>query len=67
MAKTPITKAGLEKYDKLSPMDAAVKAWITPGPNPAWHAAQQKAVQDTMPLLARALDRAAGIRPRGER
>ena len=61
LKKTPTTAAGLGKYDKLSPTDAAVKAWITTGGNPGWHFACQKQVRDAMPLLARALDRAAGI------
>lgn len=46
-------------YDHLHPVDAVLCAWTVPGPVPAYHAAMQQQVRDAMPLLARALDRAA--------
>lgn len=54
---TPRTDAGLRQYDHLSALDAVIRAWTEPGPNPAWHEMTRKEVHDSMPLLARALDR----------
>lgn len=59
MMKTPTTEAGLRKYDALSPKDAAVRAWVTPGVRPEWDAQAKRIVRDVCPLLARALDRMA--------
>ncbi len=59
--KTPTTPEGLKKFDHLMPMDAILLAWHDPGSNPEWHAAAKKQVADSMPLLARALDRLPSI------
>lgn len=59
---TPTTPSGLRQYDALAAAEAAVRAWTTPGPNPAWHAASVRDVRDRMPLLARALDLLADLR-----
>lgn len=57
--KTPTTPSGLTRYDDLAPGQAAVRAWIEPGPVPQYHRACQEQVREVMPLLGRALDRAA--------
>lgn len=57
--RTPITQNGLKKYDLLSPVDAVIKAWTNPGSNEWWHANAKHDVRQSMPLLARALDRLA--------
>lgn len=57
--RTPVTPAGLERYDSAQPTHAAVLAWVVTGINPAAHTAAQQQVRDCMPVLARALDRAA--------
>lgn len=56
---TPTTDRALRKYDRHPATEAAVLAWATPGPHPAWHREAQEEVRRAMPLLARALDRAA--------
>lgn len=56
---TPVSEAGLRKYDDLPAAEAAVKAWTTPGNNPDWNAERMEDVRAAMPLLARALDRLA--------
>lgn len=57
--KTPITPEGLAMYDQLGPSLAAVAAWTSPGNNPAWHNYAKAIVRETMPVLARNLDRLA--------
>jgi hypothetical protein len=57
VSHTPVTPAGLRSLDHLAPRDAAVRAWTDPGPHPPWHRKMQAEVRDSMPLLARALDR----------
>ena len=54
---TPTTYAGLRKFDHLPPEQAAQEAWTSLGSNPAWGLASKQQVRDSMPLLARALDR----------
>lgn len=55
---TPVTRAGVLKYDSYPPAIAAVKAWSDPGKgNPIWHKKMQGNVRKQMPLLAKALDR----------
>jgi len=56
---TPTTPEGLARYDDLPPLDAIVAAWTEPGSHPEWHRRQKAEVWRRMPLLARALDRAA--------
>ena len=56
---TPTTPAGREQLDRLDPLEAAVVAWTTPGNYPYWHELAREEVRRSMPLLARALDRAA--------
>lgn len=56
---TPYTDAGLHRFDLLPPDAAAVMAWTSSGPSPEWHERAKQTVRDAMPLLARALDRAA--------
>lgn len=46
-------------YDHLPALEAALQAWTNPGPDPFYHGAMKGNVRLTMPLLARALDRAA--------
>jgi hypothetical protein len=53
--KTPA--ANLEKYDHLDAADAVINAWLDPGDNPVWHRVMQKELHETMPLLARAIER----------
>jgi hypothetical protein len=57
VSHTPVTPAGLRSLDHLGPLDAVVRAWTDPGPHPQWHRKMQAEVRDSMPLLARALDR----------
>ena len=47
----------IDKYDRLSPLDAVVAAWSNPGRVPAYHAYMQVRLEREWPLLARALDR----------
>lgn len=65
MRRTPITERGLRQYDKLTPVRAILDAWTVPGNNPAAHAEAQRIVRAAMPLLGRALDRAARYANRG--
>lgn len=58
MSRTPITEAGLRKYDHLPPLEAALLAWSEPGSEERRHRLMQNKVRNQMPLLARALDRA---------
>lgn len=60
--RTPTTPRGRAAYDHLPPLEAIVKAWTEPGPSPYWHRTAQDQVRRAMPVLARALDRAAGQR-----
>lgn len=55
--RTPVTSAGLRRYDKLTATQAATQAWHVPGPNPAHHRRAIAQVRAAMPVLARALDR----------
>lgn len=63
--KMPVTPKGLKKYDDLPPVEAVKKAWSTPGSFPGAHEHAKRVVQDSMPLLFRAIERlvAAEIRP----
>ena len=56
---TPTTPAGLRSLDDEDALAAIVSAWTVPGPRPRWHQAAQGEVRRAMPVLARALDRAA--------
>ena len=57
MTYTPRTPEGLRSLDHLEPADAVLRAWTEAGPNPEWHARTRAELHDSMPLLARALDR----------
>lgn len=46
-------------YDHLPALEAALQAWTTPGPDPFYHEAVKHGIRQIMPLLGRALDRAA--------
>ena len=46
-------------YDRLAAVDAVTAAWTRPGPNPEYHRRMQAEVRQSMPVLARALDRLA--------
>ena len=54
MMKTPITKDSLKKYDNLP---AIYLAWNVPGSNAFYHYQIKLEIQQSMPLLTRALDR----------
>jgi len=54
---TPTTPAGLQKYDHQDAVQAAINAWMNPGPYGEWHEMMKVNVRQGMPLLARALDR----------
>jgi hypothetical protein len=58
MSTTPTTPDGLTQYDHLPWHEAVVRAWELSGVNAAWHARMQDEVRASMPLVARALDRA---------
>lgn len=45
-------------------IDAVARAWADPGPVPRVHRAAQKDLRQSFPLLAQALDRLTGERPR---
>jgi hypothetical protein len=57
MPKTPVTETGLRRYDHLPSVEAVYRAWNEPGPRPDWHKRTKADIYDSMPLLARALDR----------
>lgn len=57
MTKTPVTRKGLQQYDKMLPADAAMLAWGNAGEHPEYHRKMKEEVRRAMPLLARALDR----------
>lgn len=66
MRRTPVTPAGLRKYDHLPAAEAVVSAWATPGRVPGWDVEVAREIRAAAPLLARALDRLAaehGRRP----
>ena len=65
MSRTPVTRSGLRQYDSLPPLDAVLAAWANQGANPTWHQVMQSEVRDSMPLLARALDRLTAEREAG--
>ena len=56
---TPTTPDGVRQFDELDPLQAALMAWVVAGEQPGWHRQAQDAVRRAMPLLGRALDRAA--------
>lgn len=60
--KTPVTAAGLRKYDDLPAALAAVKAWTNPGNEPRWDRQRKAEARAGLPVLARALDRLATSR-----
>lgn len=53
-------------YDHLPSLEAALRAWSNYGPCPQYHMLMQNQVREAMPLLARALDRAAQERKQHE-
>ena len=57
--RTPVTAAGLRKYDHLPPAEAVLKAWNTAGSHPVWDEARKREMREQLPLVARALDRMA--------
>lgn len=63
MTRTPIDPGAVTMFDHLPPFDAIMAAWTVPGPNVWWHHHMQQLVRDQMPLLGRALDRAAQQSP----
>lgn len=46
-------------YDHLPALEAALQAWAEPGPDPFYHEAVKDGIRRLMPLLGKALDRAA--------
>jgi hypothetical protein len=54
-----VTPPGLRKFDGLRAEEAVVRAWADPGDRGGWHERARDEVRETMPLLARALDRMA--------
>lgn len=48
---------GIRKYDHLPPVEAIVQAWTIKGPQPLYHVRAKGVVAQTMPLLARAIER----------
>lgn len=50
-------REGLGMYDDLPAEDAVVMAWNVPGDNPHYHDVMRSKVQDSMPVLARAINR----------
>lgn len=59
MRKTPVTHAGLRKYDDLPAALAAVQAWTVAGNEPGWDSRCKREARAALPVLARALDRLA--------
>lgn len=59
MRKTPVTPAGLRKYDDLPAALAVVRAWTNPGNEPGWDSRCKREARAALPVLARALDRLA--------
>lgn len=55
--KTPTTETGLRKYDDLPAAEAVLKAWTEAGNHPAWDYERKQETRQSLPLLARALDR----------
>lgn len=55
----------LHLYDHLPAVKAIVLAWSEPGPEPAFHESMKHQVREAMPLLGRALDRAADLHQKG--
>lgn len=48
----------LERWDHLSALEAAARAWVDPAPSHrAWHRQAKEEISFLMPMLARALDR----------
>lgn len=48
-----------DMYDHLPALEAALQAWTNYGPDPFYHEAVKDGIRRLMPLLGRALDRAA--------
>lgn len=57
--ETPVTEEGLVQYDNQNAMDAIIDAWVIQGVESLYHRRMQDQVRRLMPLLGRALDRAA--------
>lgn len=57
--KTPINISRIEIYDHLSPQEAVVAAWTKAGNNECWHRQCKVQLRNSMPLLARAIERLA--------
>lgn len=57
--KTPVTEEGMVQYDNQDTMDAIINAWVIQGVESLYHRRMQDNVRRQMPLLGRALDRAA--------
>lgn len=57
MKRTPVTDAGLRRYDHLPAAEAVRLAWTEAGPHPAYHRTVKTEVGTSMPVLARALNR----------
>lgn len=55
----PSPRERIRGYDALPPAEAVAAAWANPGPHPAYHRRMQAEVRQSMPVLARALDRLA--------
>lgn len=57
--ETPVTESGLTQYDGKDALDAIIDAWVIQGVESLYHRRMQDNVRRSMPLLGRALDRAA--------
>lgn len=56
---TPVTTEGLVQYDNQDALTAIINAWVIQGVESLYHRRMQDQVRRSMPLLGRALDRAA--------
>lgn len=57
--ETPVTASGLVQNDGKDAMSAIIDAWVIQGVESLYHRRMQDQVRRSMPLLGRALDRAA--------
>lgn len=64
--KTPVTPAGLARYDDLPPAQALQCAWRNPGRKPEYHLKAQRYVRTIRPILAYFPTRARGTATKGQ-
>lgn len=57
--ETPVTESGLVQNDGKEALEAITDAWVIQGVESLYHRRMQDQVRRAMPLLGRALDRAA--------